>query len=305
MSFELGPALLFCPADRPERFAKAAERADAVIIDLEDAVAHAAKAAARRALVDTPLEPARVIVRVNPAGSEAFALDLAALEHTAYRRVMLAKAEDPRTLDALRGREVIALCETARGVVQAERLAEHQDVVALMWGAEDLIASLGGSSSRGADGRYRDVARHARARVLLAAGAAGRAAIDAVHLDIADLDGPGGLASEAADAAASGFAATACIHPSQVATIRAAYAPSTAALAEARTLLAAAERAGTGVFVHDGAMIDEPVLRHARALLRRAVGADAAGSGARATEASGAEAVSPAPGARAADRPAR
>ena len=74
MSFELGPALLFCPADRPERFAKAAERADAVILDLEDAVAHEAKAAARRALVDTPLEPARVIVRVNPAGSEAFAL---------------------------------------------------------------------------------------------------------------------------------------------------------------------------------------------------------------------------------------
>ena len=290
MSFELGPALLFCPADRPERFAKAAERADAVILDLEDAVAHEAKAAARRALVDTLLEPARVIVRVNPAGSEAFALDLAALRRTTYRCVMLAKAEEPAALDALRGFEVIALCETARGVAQAERLAAHPDVVALMWGAEDLVASLGGTSSRGADGRYRDVARQARARVLLAAGAAGRAAIDAVHLDIADLDGPSGLASEAMDAAASGFTATACIHPSQVATIRAAYAPTAAESAEAQRLLALAARAGSGVFVHGGRMIDEPVLRHARAIVRRA-GASAA--------------VSPAPGARAADRRAR
>ena len=90
-----------------------------------------------------------------------------------------------------------------------------------MWGAEDLVASLGGTSSRHADGSYRDVARAARANVLLAAGAAGIPAIDTVHLDIDDLDG---LRAEAEDAAASGFAATACIHPSHVAVIREAYA---------------------------------------------------------------------------------
>ena len=71
--FGLGPALLFCPADRPERYAKAAERADAVILDLEDAVAPGRKAAARDALVDTPIDPGRVVVRVNAAGTEDFA----------------------------------------------------------------------------------------------------------------------------------------------------------------------------------------------------------------------------------------
>ena len=69
-SFLMGPSLLFCPADRPERYAKAAQRSDAVIIDLEDAVAPANKDAARRALVETALDPERVSVRVNPVDSE-------------------------------------------------------------------------------------------------------------------------------------------------------------------------------------------------------------------------------------------
>lgn len=89
-------------------------------------------------------------------------------------------------------------------------------------GADDLVASLGGTSSRFPDGTYRDVARAARSAVLLAAGAAGVAAVDAVHLAIDDLDG---LRDEALDAAAVGFAATACIHPSHVPVVRAAYAP--------------------------------------------------------------------------------
>src|SRR5690606_41530138 len=96
----------------------------------------------------------------------------------------------------------VALCETAKGVAQADRIAALDNVSALMWGAEDLVASIGGTSSRKPNGRYRDIARYARARVLLAAGARGKAAIDAVHLDIADTKR---LAIEAADAAASGF----------------------------------------------------------------------------------------------------
>lgn len=265
-TFDLGPALLFVPGDRPERLSKALERADAAILDLEDAVAPHDKAAARAALIAADPDPDRVIVRVNGPETPDFALDLAAVAETRVRRVMVAKAEDPASLAPLEGYEVIALCETARGVVSAEALAALPHVVALMWGAEDLVASLGGTSSRGDDGGYRDVARLARARVLLAAGAFGTRAIDAVHVDIADLDG---LAEEARDAAASGFAATACIHPGQVATIRAAYAPRPEQVAWARGVLAAA-RGERGVFRYEGRMIDEPILRHARSLVARA-----------------------------------
>ncbi|WJL95493.1 CoA ester lyase [Microbacterium sp. ET2] len=261
------PALLFCPADRPERFGKALERADAVILDLEDAVGADRKTAARGAVIDADLDPSRVIVRVNPVGTEAFAADMATLSQTDFRTVMLAKAESAKALRAIDRRfSIVALCETAGGVAAAEKLAAHDQVVGLMWGAEDLVASLGGTSSRKPSGRYRDVARYARARVLLAAGAQGKAAVDAVHLDIADVKG---LAREAADAAASGFAATACIHPSQVPVIRRAYRPDDATIAWARGLLAAAEDR-PGVFTHEGRMVDEPVLRHARSVMDRA-----------------------------------
>lgn len=276
--FQLGPALLFCPADRPDRFAKAADRADAVILDLEDAVAPAAKDAARRSVVEASatLDPERTVVRVNAVGTREHALDVAALADTRLRTVMVAKAGPelvaslPALASTLPGVRVVALCETAAGVLAAPELARRDEVVALMWGAEDLVASLGGTSSRRADGSYRDVARHARATVLLAAGAAGKAAIDAVHVDIADLDG---LRAEAEDAAASGFAATACIHPSHVPVIRVAHAPTPDQVAAAQALLdaAAANPAGPdAVFTHEGRMVDGPVLRHAEAVLRRA-----------------------------------
>jgi citrate lyase subunit beta/citryl-CoA lyase len=264
VTFDLGPALLFCPADRPDRFAKALDRADAVILDLEDAVAPAAKPAARAALAEHPLDPARVLVRVNPPSTSEFAADLAALAATPYRRIMVAKAD--AGLPTVPGFETVALCETAAGVLDARDLARRPDVVALMWGAEDLVASLGGTSSRDAAGGYREVARQARTAVLLAAGAEGIAAIDAVHLAIDDLDG---LRAEAEDAAASGFAATACIHPSHVAVIRDAYRPSADEVAAARRLLDAAAGADA-VFAFEGLMVDGPVLRHAETVLRRA-----------------------------------
>lgn len=264
--FRFGPALLFCPADRPDRYAKALERADAVILDLEDAVADDAKEAARDALVATPLDPERVIVRVNPASTRHLADDLAALAETEYRTVMLAKCEDTADLVELGELEVIALAETARGVLAAAEVAALPNVSALMWGAEDLVASLGGSSSRFADGTYRDVARHARSQVCLAAGANGIAAIDAVHLEIGDTEG---LRAEAEDAAALGFAATACIHPAQVTIVRAAYRPDADRLEWARAVVAAAAEE-PGVFAFRGSMVDAPLLRQAAALLRRA-----------------------------------
>ncbi|MET0976867.1 MAG: CoA ester lyase [Leifsonia sp.] len=268
MSFPFGPALLFCPADRSDRYAKALERADAVILDLEDAVSPLDRELAREEIIRNPLDPDRVIVRVNPVGSHDFASDLSALEATAYRRVMLPKAESADAPRAVSGYDVIALCETAAGVLAAPELAREPNVTALMWGAEDLVASLGGTASRHADGSYRDLARYARSAVLVAAGAAGVAAIDTVHLDISDVDG---LRLEAEDAVASGFAATACIHPAQVEVIRAAYRPSDDEVAAARAILEVAGREH-GVFRHGDNMVDGPVLRHAEAVIRRATG---------------------------------
>lgn len=272
MSWPPGPALLFCPADRPERFAKAAAVADVVLLDLEDGVAAADKRAAREALRATPLDPARTVVRVNPAGTPEFRLDLETLAETDYTTVMLAKTESAEQVALLAAYDVVALCETPAGVLAAAAIAEAQATVAVMWGAEDLIAGLGGRSSRHPDGAYRDVARHARASVLLAAGAAGKVAIDAVHLDIADREG---LAAEVEDAVSSGFSATACIHPSQVDVVRTGYRPSEQQLAWARRVLAAAA-SERGVFSLDGQMIDAPVLRHADAVVARSTGAPAA-----------------------------
>jgi citrate lyase subunit beta / citryl-CoA lyase len=259
----LGPALLFCPADRPDRFAKAAAAADMAILDLEDGVSAGDRAAARKAVIENVLDPERTILRVNPVDSPDFALDLETLDQTPYSLVMLAKTESAQQVQALAGRHVIALCETAKGVLAAGSIAAAASTVALMWGAEDLLASLGGRSSRAEDGKYRDVARHARSQVLLNARANNRVAIDAIHLDIADT---AGLRTDAQDAAASGFSATAIIHPSQVEVVRAAYLPTDDEVAWAAGVLRAA-MSERGVFRYEGRMIDAPLLRHAEQIL--------------------------------------
>ena len=273
-----GPALLFCPADRPERYDKAAARADVVILDLEDAVAPADRPAAREALRASRLDPERTIVRVNPAGSDDLAADLEALEGTDYRCVMLAMTESAAQvadLHSVSGAAVLALVETPLGVMRAAEIAAAPGCAGMMWGAEDLLAGMGGSTSRFAQveaggprvaGEYRDVPRFARAQVALAAAAFGRWAVDSVHLDIAD---EAGQRAEALDAVALGFEATACIHPSQVAVVRAAYAPDDDEVAWARKVLDAAEH-NQGVFQLDGRMVAGPVFRQAEATMRRA-----------------------------------
>jgi citrate lyase subunit beta/citryl-CoA lyase len=261
-----GPGWLFCPADRPERFAKAAAGADVVILDLEDGVAEPDKPAARQALQDTPLDPERTVVRINAAGTDEQARDLEALAGTAYTTVMLAKTESAAQVTALAPRDVIALVETPRGAVFAAEIAAAEGTVGMMWGAEDLVATLGGSSSRLADGTYRDVARHLRSATLLAASAFDRIALDAVHLDIRDIEG---LRTEADDAVAVGFDATVCIHPTQIPVVRTAYRPSDEKLDWARRVLVAA-KAERGVFAFEGQMVDSPVLKHAEMMLRRA-----------------------------------
>ena len=268
-----GPGWLFCPADRPDRYAKALARADVVVVDLEDAVAASAKTAARDAVrrlaADGTLDPGRTVLRVNGSGTDDHALDVGLAREVSLVRVMLAKAEDPSAVAALPA-EVVALVETPLGVVRADELAAMDNVVGLMWGADDLVAGLGGTTSRRPDGRYHDVAVHARSRSLVAAKAYGRLALDAVHMDIADLDG---LRAECEDAAEVGFDATVAIHPSQVPVIRAAYRPSPEQVAWARALLEAyGEDGGVGTF--EGQMVDGPVFRQAvRVLaLERAVG---------------------------------
>lgn len=261
-----GPAWLFCPADRPDRFAKAAAAADVVILDLEDGVAAADRAAARQALIDTPLDPERTVVRVNAHGTDDQRLDLEALKQTRYPRVMLPKCESADQVRSLAPREVIALIESPLGALTVAESVQVANAVGVMWGAEDLVAALGGTGSRRSDGTYRDVARHVRSASLLAAKAHGRLALDSVYLDIKDLDG---LREEADDAVAVGFDAKVSIHPSQVAVIREAYAPDPDDVAWARRLLAAA---GTerGVFTFEGKMVDAPVFRHAEQIVYRA-----------------------------------
>ncbi|MEV8514671.1 CoA ester lyase [Dactylosporangium sp. NPDC051484] len=272
-----GPGWLFCPADRPDRYTKALAAADVVIVDLEDAVAPDRKYEARDALRGLvrcgTFDPERTVVRINGADSAEHAADVHLIAELSLPRVMLAKAERPDDACAL-GCAVIALVETARGIEWVGALAEVPNVIGLMWGADDLVASMGGTSSRRADGGYRDVARYARSRSLVAAKACGLLALDAVHMDIADTEG---LATECEDAVAVGFDATVAIHPSQVAVIRAAYRPSAERLAWAQRLLAHVG-ADRGVTTFEGRMVDGPIFTQAERLIRLAALSGANGS---------------------------
>jgi citrate lyase subunit beta / citryl-CoA lyase len=263
-----GPAWLFCPADRPERFGKAAAAADVVILDLEDGVAAADREAARAALIDTPLDPACTVVRVNQAGTEEQKRDLRALSQTAYTTVMLPKCESVQQVRDLVPLDVIVLVESPLGALTVAESVRADNAVAVMWGAEDLFAALGGTANRRADGTFRDVVQHVRSQSLLAAKAYGRQALDSVYLDIKDLDG---LRAEVDDAVAVGFDAKVAIHPSQLAVIRAGYSPAPALLEWARHVLAAASDQ-RGVFAYQGIMVDAPVLRRAERIVQLAPG---------------------------------
>jgi citrate lyase subunit beta/citryl-CoA lyase len=275
----MGPALLFCPADRPERFGKAAERSDGVVLDLEDAVRPEAKAAARSNIAEAEeLDPERTLVRISAACTSEAEADLEALSGTPLRTLVLAKAQAPGdaawVLDRMPDARIIAQIESAAGVMASAQIAAVDGVAALSWGSEDLLGTLGGRSSRlaghqfGKAGVYREVIRVARAQILLGAAAHGKAAVDAVHVDIADREG---LAAEAADASASGFAASFCIHPGQVPIIRTAYAPTPGEISEAERLVAAAHEAVQhGAFRFEGRMIDPPLVAHAERVLAHA-----------------------------------
>lgn len=267
----LARSYLFVPGDRPERYAKAlASAADAVVIDLEDAVLPAAKAAARDALarlLASTADSARIVVRINDAATPWFADDLALLAAHRVAALMLPKAERADTLATLRNAcpraALLPLVESARGVLAAPALAAVPGVQRLVFGTVDfaLDLDLQGelATTLGLD--------HAAAQLALASRAAGIGA-PVAGVTVA-IDDTAQLLADLARARAHGFGAKLCIHPKQVAAIHAALAPTTDELAWAQRVVQAAA-AGSGAVQIDGRMVDRPVVERARRLIERA-----------------------------------
>jgi citrate lyase subunit beta/citryl-CoA lyase len=251
-------AALFVPADRPERFAKAAASgADAIIIDLEDAVAPAAKSAARDALRTPGALPdaAIIFIRVNAIGTGWHEADMAALAGLRIAGVMLPKAESAQGIATI-SLPIIALIETARGLAAARAIAAA-GVAQLAFGSVDYAADLGLAHER-------DPLLCARAELVLASRLAGLPPpLDGVTLSI---DDDAGIEDDARHAAKLGFGAKLCIHPRQIVAVHAGFAPSEADIAWAQRILATGEGGAVAV---DGAMVDAPVRRRAEQILHR------------------------------------
>lgn len=276
----VGPAVLFAPANRPEIFAKAAAKADMVILDLEDGAGNCSREQARHNIRTADLDPKRTIVRVCGPDDPGFAADVDMVRNTNYSLVMVPKVSASIPVE-LAGLNVIAMVETPQAVVNLASIAAHPDVVGLFWGAEDLTVLLGGTHSRlqpdeGAPtdrpGPYRDAMRLTRALMHMHASAQGKFCIDAVH---ADFHNTTGLFAEAIDAARSGFAASACIHPNQVSVVRRAYRPEPGLVEWARKVVAEAAN-HPGAFKLEGEMVDAPLISQAHRVLARAAALDEA-----------------------------
>ncbi len=275
-------SLLFVPGDRPERFAKAAASgADAIILDLEDSVSLANKDAARHAIADY-LAGARevfTLVRVNPLDGHLTAADVAAIIAARPDAIMLPKAEGAPSIAQLdlilrsEGAAEAALppilpiaTETAAAIFTLGSYREAKDrLLGMTWGAEDLPAAIGATTSREADGSYTAPYDVARALTLFAAHAAGVAAIDTVFPAIKD---EAGLAAYAARARRDGFTGMMAIHPAQVEAINAAFTPSAEEVSRAQAIVDAfAANPGVGVLQVDGKMVDAPHLKQAKHIL--------------------------------------
>ena len=266
----LARSFLFVPGNRPERFAKAlASGADAVIIDLEDAVPLDAKATARDALLAAwsgldASERARLLVRVNPAGTPWHAADLAVVASlTGLGALMLPKAENPQQVEqAFRtnSKLVLPLIESAEGVGQMDAIARAAGTLRLGLGHIDLQADLG--MRCGPD--EAELAPIRLAMVVASRRAVLPAPVDGVTTATTDAQV---LSQDAQRSRRFGFGAKLCIHPAQVAGVHQALAPTEAECDWARRVLAAEVAAGGGAFSVDGKMVDPPVLLLARQIL--------------------------------------
>ncbi len=255
---------LFVPASTPERIGKAlASGADEVIVDLEDAVPPARKIDAREALAQWLAGPgqARITVRVNAAGTEWHADELALLAtHPRIAALMLPKAEDPERIAALASKPIVALIETARGIANARAIAAAPGVVRLAFGSIDFQADLG---IEGED----DALLAFRSEIVLASRLAERPApLDGVCIAI---DDAARIEAESAYARQLGFGGKLCIHPAQVALVNRVFSPTPAQLDWARRVVAADAASGGAAVAVDGKMIDRPVVAKANAILNR------------------------------------
>lgn len=262
---------LFSPGDRPDRVRKSlAGDADLVIADLEDAVAADAKADARVNVTDIVEDDAAftdrpgMVVRISEPHSPAGEADLAALAGLsdparARLAVMIAKTQSPHDVAAVFAQlgedvPVIALIESARGVLNAVEIAEHASVVRLALGGIDLAADLGCDVDSA-------TTAHARAQLVLASAAAGLAG--PIASPCPNFRDPEVVADAARSARSNGLSGILCIHPAQLEPATQAFAPSEEDVAWARKVVEAAD----GATALDGQMIDRPVILKAQAVL--------------------------------------
>ena len=283
-------SLLFIPGDSEKKIAKADGcGADAVILDLEDAVAPDHKPNARERiaahLAARPREqrPSQLWVRVNPLDTGLTLTDLSAVTALAPDGIMLPKingAEDVRILshylDALEAQAGLELgrigiipvaTETAAAPFHLGEFtrADLPRLIGLTWGAEDLATAVGASTNRAEDGDWAFTYKLARSLTLLAAHAAGVQAIDTLHGDFRDDDG---LRATSITSRAEGFSGRLAIHPAQVGVINSSYLPSDTDIAYARRVLEAfAAKPGAGTIGLDGKMLDIPHKKQAERVL--------------------------------------
>lgn len=259
-------SFLFVPGDRPERFDKAAAAgADVVILDLEDAVRTEAKDTARQAVREwLDREGHQACVRVNAAGTPDHLQDLESLTGApGLLAVVLPKAESTQDVLAVGGRlgvPVIALIETAAGVLDAREIASGTGTARLAIGHLDLAVDLGATPDQGP-------MLLSRSALVLASRAAGLPGpVDGVTTT---LDDPEVLAGDLTHAAGLGFTGKLLIHPKQVEGTHEAYRPSEDEVTWAERVLAAVAQTGQGAVSVDGAMVDPPVIARAEDILRR------------------------------------
>jgi len=269
-------SFLFVPASRPERFAKALDSgADCVILDLEDAVAPDQKPAARAQVAGglasfSGAQLARTLVRINPAGTDWHAQDLALLAEWIPRGlagVMVPKAESPSALRALGVAlgplaRLVPLIESLAGLDAVNVLTRTPQVARLAFGHLDFQLDLGMRCDAGegelASTRFALVAASRRADL--------PPPIDGVTTDTADAQR---LQAEVQRARAFGFGGKLCIHPAQVTAVNGAFAPSASDLEWAQRVVAGAETHRGAAFSLDGRMVDLPVIRLAQRTLKQ------------------------------------
>ena len=263
-------SLLFVPGARPDRFAKAAASgADAVCIDLEDAVAPHLKDEARDAALaylKTPDDGAAFGVRINGLDTEMAKHDLDALASQKARPsfVMIPKAAGAKDMGDVRAAlgghcpPLWSLIETPEGLLVAPEIARAVgEQGGLMFGGADYSATIGSDMSW-------DALLFARGSIVNAAAIAGCATMDVPYLDVKDETG---MAAETARVKAMGFTGRACIHPAQVPAINRIFTPSEDELSKAERIKSAYDAAEGGVALLDGKLIEKPVLRAAQRVL--------------------------------------